>query len=63
MLNKTQKLFVLLWLVFAIYAMVDALYHIFLIGDIKKGLMFMAASLFAYFMHRVRKKQYQSHDN
>ncbi len=62
MQNKAQKIFILLWLVFAIYALIDALYHIFILGDHNNGLMYLGASALAYFMHRVRKKQYSQED-
>jgi len=62
MQNKAQKIFILLWLVFAIYALLDALYHIFIVGELNNGLMYLGASALAYFMHRVRKKQYSQED-
>lgn len=60
MLNKAQQIFIYLWLLFALYAMADALYHIVILHQSSKGLMFLGASAFAYFMHRVRKKQYSN---
>ncbi len=59
MINKAQKLFVVLWLLFAVYAFADAVYHILVLQDTKKGLIYFGVSVVAYFMHRVRKKQYQ----
>jgi len=58
MLNKAQKIFVVLWLLFAVYTLMDALYHILIIDQVAKGLMFLGVSVFAYFMYRFRKKQY-----
>jgi hypothetical protein len=62
MLNKAQQVFIILWLLFAVYALLDALYHIFILDQLVKGLMFLGASVFAYLMHRVRKKQYKNHE-
>ena len=62
MQNKIQKTFIALWLLFAIYALLDALYHIFSLGKTTEGLMYLGASALAYFMHRVRKKQYSQED-
>jgi len=58
MLNKAQKIFIVLWLLFAVYTLMDALYHILIIDKVAKGFMFVGVSVFAYFMHRLRKKQY-----
>tara|TARA_B110000977_G_C10970809_1_gene452237 strand:- start:493 stop:681 length:189 start_codon:yes stop_codon:yes gene_type:complete len=62
MQNKIQKLFIVLWLLFAIYALLDALYHLFFLAKTTEGLMYLGASALAYFMHRVRKKQYSQED-
>jgi len=62
MQNKAQKLFIVLWLLFAVYALIDSLYHIFILDQLNKGLMYLGASALAYFMHRVRKKQYSQED-
>jgi hypothetical protein len=62
MQNKAQKLFIVLWLLFAVYALIDSLYHIFKLGQLNNGLMYLGASALAYFMHRVRKKQYSQED-
>ena len=62
MQNKVQKLFIVLWLLFAIYALIDAVYHIFYLDKLDNGLMYLGASALAYFMHRVRKKQYSQED-
>jgi len=60
MLNKAQKIFIVLWLLFAVYTLMDALYHIFIIDQVAKGLMFLGVSVFAYFIYRLRKKQYSN---
>ena len=62
MQNKAQKLFIVLWLLFAVYALLDSLYHIFGLDQLNNGLMYLGASALAYFMHRVRKKQYSQED-
>jgi hypothetical protein len=62
MQNKAQKLFIVLWLLFAVYALVDSLCHIFVLDQLNNGLMYLGASAMAYFMHRVRKKQYSQED-
>lgn len=62
MQNKAQKLFIVLWLLFAVYALLDSLYHIFVLDQLNNGLMYLGASALAYFMHRVRKKQYSQED-
>jgi len=62
MQNKAQKLFIVLWLLFAVYALIDSLYHIFIKDQLNDGLMYLGASALAYFMHRVRKKQYSQED-
>jgi len=62
MQNKAQKLFIVLWLLFAVYALIDSLYHIFILDQLNNGLMYLGASALAYFMHRVRKKQYSQED-
>lgn len=62
MQNKAQKLFIVLWLLFAVYALLDSLYHIFILDQLNNGLMYLGASALAYFMHRVRKKQYSQED-
>jgi hypothetical protein len=62
MQNKAQKLFIVLWLLFAVYALLDSLYHIFGLDQLNNGLMYLGASAMAYFMHRVRKKQYSQED-
>ncbi|MEZ7837751.1 MAG: hypothetical protein QMC03_01950 [Flavobacteriales bacterium] len=62
MQNKAQKLFIVLWLLFAVYALLDSLYHIFVLDQLNNGLMYLGASAMAYFMHRVRKKQYSQED-
>jgi hypothetical protein len=62
MQNKAQKLFIVLWLLFAVYALLDSLYHIFVLDQLNNGLMYLGASAMAYFMHGVRKKQYSQED-
>jgi len=62
MQNKVQKIFIVLWLLFAVYALLDSLYHIFILDQLNDGLMYLGASALAYFMHRVRKKQYSQED-
>jgi len=62
MQNKVQKIFIVLWLLFAVYALLDSLYHIFILDKLNEGLMYLGASALAYFMHRVRKKQYSQED-
>ena len=62
MQNKAQKLFIVLWLLFAVYALLDSLYHVFVLDQLNNGLMYLGASALAYFMHRVRKKQYSQED-
>ena len=62
MQNKVQKVFIVLWLLFAVYALLDSLYHIFILDQLNDGLMYLGASALAYFMHRVRKKQYSQED-
>tara|TARA_B100000780_G_scaffold276675_1_gene245713 strand:+ start:3925 stop:4113 length:189 start_codon:yes stop_codon:yes gene_type:complete len=62
MQNKAQKIFIVLWLLFAVYAMLDSLYHIFILDQLNNGLMYLGASALAYIMHRVRKKQYSQED-
>jgi hypothetical protein len=62
MLNKAQQVFIILWLLFAIYALMDGLYSIFIKDQLTEGLMYIGASVFAYLMHRVRKKQYSNPD-
>ena len=62
MQNKVQKIFIVLWLLFAVYALFDSLYHIFILDQLNDGLMYLGASALAYFMHRVRKKQYSQED-
>jgi len=60
MLNKLQKLFIALWLVFAIYCLVDACNQFFFQDNPNKGFMFLGISVAAYLMHRFRKKQYSN---
>ena len=62
MQNKVQKIFIVLWLLFAVFALLDSLYHIFILDQLNDGLMYLGASALAYFMHRVRKKQYSQED-
>lgn len=62
MLNKAQQVFIILWLLFAIYALIDGLHSIFIKDQLAEGLMYIGASVFAYLMHRVRKKQYSNSD-
>ncbi len=62
MQNKAQKLFIVLWLLFAVYALIDSLYHIFRLDQLNNGLMYLGASALAYLMYRVRKKQYSQED-
>jgi len=61
MLNKIQKIFIILWLLFAIFTFMDGLYHIFALNKVAKGFMFLGVSVFAYFMHRIRKKRYSNY--
>ena len=62
MQNKVQKIFIVLWLLFAVCALLDSLYHIFMLDQLNDGLLYLGASALAYFMHRVRKKQYSQED-
>jgi len=60
MLNKLQKLFIALWLVFAIFCLASAVNEFLFVGNSGKGFMFLGISVAAYLMHRFRKKQYSN---
>lgn len=59
-MNKAQQLFIILWLLFAIYAFLDSIYHFLVLNQPSRGLIYLGVSVIAFIMHRLRKKQYSN---